>query len=635
MSNIILLAIIAPIGGGSTRYYATEQYATRNADTPANTLFEGRLVDAIYERAVAFPAWDRAGGSQPISYLELVNVDGALDDWLTEDWRDIRITLKIVVAQAAYSTATQVGVCVVDRIEAPSASTVRLVCRSVYERLEKTITTAYSDSVTNEVLRNQPKPITLGRVRWCDPANYTLNDSAGSARGLYDVADGYFESLLEVRARGSLLTEAQERLLISTPNYFVRQGDTWGFIRRSTTETRLACEVRGQIRRVSQIATNSDFPTASGGKPAGWTSVEGADGVITWDSAGAVIIESVGTSAVYIAQTQTLTTGAVYQLEVSISAASLTGVLSISIGSTMLRSLDATDGVHQVCFVADGITSDIRVGFLSGASGEVVLNHFKCWAVKRIATLAEVVTFAGVTRGSLADADLDSTALAAIDTAAGYAIGWHSSGDAVRGIDLVTLAAQSFGVAIFQSANGTLKPVRIAAPAGSADFTLNEFSILDITYEADTAPGLSARMQYGRNYAPHSVDDCGDLPASTTAAISLLKAELQREVSVVTTTESLHAVYAEAQERDPLPSLLSEEANAQTEIDRLCALYTTPRAFYTLRAFVDSGTTHTIEPGDTVAVTHSRYGLSSGVNLLVVAARSDFLGNAIDLVLWG
>jgi hypothetical protein len=50
---------------------------------------------------------------------------------------------------------------------------------------------------------------------------------------------------------------------------------------------------------------------------------------------------------------------------------------------------------------------------------------------------------------------------------------------------------------------------------------------------------------------------------------------------------------------------------------------------------VESGTTHTIEPGHTVAVTHSRYGLSAGVNLLVIAARSDFLGNAVDFVLWG
>jgi hypothetical protein len=148
----------------------------------------------------------------------------------------------------------------------------------------------------------------------------------------------------------------------------------------------------------------------------------------------------------------------------------------------------------------------------------------------------------------------------------------------------------------------------------------------------DEAPGLSTRMHYGRNYSPHTDDDVGGLSAATYPD---LRAELKNDVHTVTTTETLDAIYADAEERDPLPSILSEEADAQTEIDRICALYTQPRAFYTLKAFVESGTTHTIEPGHTVEVTHSRYGLSGGVNLLVVAARSDFLGNVVDLVLWG
>lgn len=638
MSRMILLAIIAQTGGD--RYYATEQYATRNGDTPANTLFEGRLVDAIYERSASFPAWNRDGGSAAINYLELINTDGGLDSWLAEDWKAIRVTLKLVEARAAYSTATQVGVIVIDRVVAPSVTRIRLVCRSVYERLEQVITTTYPDTITNEGLRGKPKPITIGRCRWVPGLNPTINDSGGSQRGIWDICDGPFESITELRANGALMTEVQYGLVNNTSpeEYFVIQDespDEWtapsgyGWFLRAQIRKQ-AAEVRGQLRRIAQLVSNETFPSASGSDPTGWSVTEGGAGLVTWNSAGNVSIDGDGSADTYIAQTLSLTSGVLYQIEVEIYT--LTGVLSISYGSTVLRGIDGTNPIRATVSFTAGAGTEIRVGYVSGASGSAVITAVRCYSCARIDTLAEIVRFAAVTRGQLSTGDVDSTALAAIDTATGYAIGWHSGGADVRGIDLVTLAARSFGCAIYQDNSGALVPVQIAAPAGTAAFELDELSITEIGYEADDAPGLATRMYYGHNYNQHSVDETVGLSAATYPE---LRAELQQDVRVVTTTETLDAIYAEAQEREPMDSLLSEEADAQAEIDRLCALYTQPRAFYTLSAFVDSATAHTIEPGATVQVTHSRYGLSAGVNLLVVAARSDFLGNSVNLVLWG
>jgi hypothetical protein len=310
-------------------------------------------------------------------------------------------------------------------------------------------------------------------------------------------------------------------------------------------------------------------------------------------------------------------------------------VLSLYYGGTIIRSVEnVVSGTIVASFIAQAGVDGIGVGYPAGASGTSTINAVYLYPCERIDSLAEIIRFAGVTRGNLSTGDLDTTALAAVDTATGYAIGWHSNGGEVRGIDLANLAAQSFGVAIFQDGSGKLAPVQIDTPAVSADFALDELDILDITWEADTAPGLSTRMHYGRNYAPHSDDDVALVSVATPAG-ALFASQLKQEVLTVTTTETLDAVYADAADREPLESILSEQADAQAEIDRLCALYTVPRAFYTVKAFVESGTTHTIEPGDTVEVTHSRYGLSAGVNLLVVAARSDFLGNSVDLVLWG
>lgn len=630
MSRLILLAVIAASGGD--RYYATEEYCTRAADTPANTLFTGRLVDAIYERAVSFPVWDRAGGGQAISYLELVNVDGALDSWLTDDWKDVRITLKVVEQRAAYSTATQVGVCVIDRLEAPSRDRIRFVCRSAFERLEKVITQTYSNAVTNEAVRGNPQPITLGRVRWLDPVNRTLNDTTGSTRAVYDVADGFFEDITQLYERGALENESNTPLVTNTsPTYFIAQDSNgYGFLFREQTG-RLAAEIRGQIRREANIANAPTFPTGSG-NPDNWDVTEGGSGAVTWVSAGVVTIYGDGTAPTNITQDTTLASGKVYQLVVHGSTG---GVLSLYYGGTIIRSVEnVVSGTIVASFIAQAGVDGIGVGYPAGASGTSTINAVYLYPANRIDTLAEVIRFAGVTRGNLSTGDIDSTALAAIDTATGYAIGWHSNGGEVRGIDLANLATQSFGVAIFQDGSGKLAPVQIDTPAVSADFALDELDILDITWEADTAPGLSTRMYYGRNYAPHSDDDVALVSVATPAG-ALFASQLKQEVLTVTTTETLDAIYADAADREPLESILSEQADAQAEIDRLCALYTVPRAFYTIKAFVESGTTHTIEPGATVEVTHSRYGLSAGVNLLVVAARSDFLGNAVDLVLWG
>ena len=55
-----LLAVINGPSGIGVRYEGTAHYATLPSDTPANQLFGGRLVQAVYERAVAFAVWTRA-----------------------------------------------------------------------------------------------------------------------------------------------------------------------------------------------------------------------------------------------------------------------------------------------------------------------------------------------------------------------------------------------------------------------------------------------------------------------------------------------------------------------------------------------------------------------------------------------
>lgn len=624
MSQILCVEIEMP--GGGTTYLATRPYASRPSDTPANVFMDGRLLDVVYERALSHPAWSRAGGGVAVSGIEIVNIDREFDSWIGLNWKGKRATLKSVAPRAAYSTATAVGSMVIQGVEVPAGNRIRLTCGSTLELLAKPVTRVYSQSISNTQLRGQARPLVLGRVRWADPRPQRLN--SGSTRGLYDVTDDVFESIVEVRRRGLLQTE-QPAPQLATGGFFVDVDECQGF-RFGEQLHRLAAEVRGNVRRGDQMLAYSTFSDDDGGGyPLGWDVVEGGSGYVQWNSAGSVTIVGDGTAATHIAQDLTLVNGQLYQLEVDVF--NQTGTATLLYGSTVVRSFETVAPLTLTAvFTATTGTDDVRLGMPTGTSGSLDVSAFRCFPVFRIDTLAEVMRFAAG-RASVAESELDLSGAAAIQSASDYQLALASTTE-LTGDALVRNAALSYGCGLFQSRNGTLKPARLAAPAASADFTLQQWQILgDIAFEADRAPGLSTRMHFGRNYVQHSDDDMSGITDPS------LRAELSREVGTVTTTASLHAMYAtDAGGRDPIESMLAESADAQAEIDRLCGLYTVPRGFYTLRARVDdSVTAYTIEPGQTVELFHRQYGMSAGRKLLVVMARSNFTSSAVDLVLWG
>ncbi len=63
--------------------------------------------------------------------------------------------------------------------------------------------------------------------------------------------------------------------------------------------------------------------------------------------------------------------------------------------------------------------------------------------------------------------------------------------------------------------------------------------------------------------------------------------------------------------------------------DRVTSLYSTRRNFYTFDSTKDASI------GDTIELTYPRFGLDSGVNLLVVGREIDFINNTYRLTLWG
>lgn len=622
---VLVAEIDHPTAG--TVYVATKPYATKPSDTPANAFFFRAVLDVVYERAISFEPWSRAGGANAISAIDVVNVNGALDGWLNLAWKDRRVVLKSVMPGAAYSTAIAVGAMVIQDIKVPSNSRIRLECGSTLARVAKPITRVYSQSIPNEQLRGQARPMVLGRVRWAEPRAKRLYSV--SSRGLFDVTDDVFESITELRQR-AVLQSVSQTPLVAAGAFFEDQDECNGFIYRDQSH-RFGAEVRGNVIRDANIIDQPTFATGTGGYPDGWEAVE-TGGSVTWNSAGSVTIEGNGVADAYIAQDVNITDGALYQMVIAITTSSGVPTLMVSNGTTLyeLRSVDTIVGrVIVASFTGVAARNTMAFGYRTGASGSATISAFHVYPIERIDSLGAVLRFV-VGRLAVSESELDLTAAAAIDTAAGYRLAIATNSE-MTGETLIRRAALSFGAGLFQDRFSKLRAARMAAPAVTADFEIFERQVTGgVGFESDRAPGLSARMNYGRNYVHHSDDDMSGLTDQA------LRAELAREVQTVTTTATLHAMYSEASGREPFESLLSEQADAQDEIDRICGLYTVPRAFYSLRVRVsDLSTVYTIEPGHTVRLTHRRWGLSAGRNLLVVMARSNFTIRAVDLVLWG
>lgn len=604
---------------GGARYTAIEPYATHPSDTPANELFKGCLVVIICERAVTYPQWSRQNTAAPVSVVENVNRDGALDSWLAEVWKGVRVDFAIVEPRAAWSTRVQIGSVVIERIETGEQTRTRHVCRSSLEHMAKAVNRTYSLATFNEQLRGQGRPFVLGRIRWADPRPQRLNSLA--VRGLYDVTDDIFEGIVEVRHRG-VPQAANVTPELTGGGYFEEQGECYGF-RFGAQANRLAAEVRGNIRREATITDDPAFATSL----ASWDVSVAGGSTIVWVSAG-VVDMSGDNDTCRLDQVHTLVTGARYQLEVEIDNTTNTGV-DLMYGATVLRTVEGiTLRTIRATFVAAAGISTAGLEIPSSRTSTCRVTAIRVYPIARIDSLSEVLRFCA-SRTGLSDADIDLTACAAIEAESPYRLAFATTSE-VNGDVLARRAANSYGAALFQDLSGKLKPVRLAAPAAVADFEVFERQVASIRFEDDTAPGLATRMNYGENHVRHSDDDMSGITDQA------LRAELSSGVRVAVSTVTLDPFYADAAGRLPLDSLLSEGADALAEINRLNTLYTVKRFFVMARIRVGASTEpYLIEPGKTIKLWHHRFGFSASVNVWIVLSRCQVNGGGIDIVGWG
>lgn len=153
--------------------------------------------------------------------------------------------------------------------------------------------------------------------------------------------------------------------------------------------------------------------------------------------------------------------------------------------------------------------------------------------------------------------------------------------------------------------------------------------VIQITREALpsslTPPPYRFRCAYEHNWTVQT-DIAGSVGATRTSFLS------QADRYSDSTDLGVKTDHPFAADRNPIPSYFVNEADAQTESDRLLTLYKKPAALYRFTVGVQP---FALDLGDIVNLTYPRWNLTVGRNLCVVEMTENAQNNTIEVVGYG
>jgi len=159
----------------------------------------------------------------------------------------------------------------------------------------------------------------------------------------------------------------------------------------------------------------------------------------------------------------------------------------------------------------------------------------------------------------------------------GYTYGYYFT-KTVTALDVLSSAVASFGGYFYINRSGEVVVGRLEAPASTADITIEDYEIADdISVVPDYSPKLTNGIGSIKNWSPYDIDNLASSLSEDQKA--LFSRAFQAEYR---TSQAVDGQYSQSVGADLLPTLLLSAADAITEADRINALYTVQRRFYTV-----------------------------------------------------
>lgn len=239
-------------------------------------------------------------------------------------------------------------------------------------------------------------------------------------------------------------------------------------------------------------------------------------------------------------------------------------------------------------------------------------------------------------RGTSAGVTWSAEDAQAIDAATGYAgIGVYlAAGETIA--QALDMALASYTACKWADGSGKLRFTRLIDPASvdvedrTGTIDINALSG-DLVPAMDTAPGLTSQMGVRRNWT--SLSDGDLVEASTNFPLAVRQSMLRQYQQVASTATLLAGAYRHALYAAPVASCFDQQADGQAEIDRVAAIYSTPRWFYA--AAVELEALPNIDLGQVWTLVYPKYGLAAGKPVMVIDYEPDLLANTANIILWG
>lgn len=489
--------------GYAVLYLSTHPYYTLPADAPANVSFQPRLVeDVSFERSVGCVLWGtKSRGEQSFGVIRIANADGAFDSYVGASLRDEPLIIKRGNSLDAYSTFTVVASLLIDRVEFADELVMAIYVTDITAKLERSLQTAvYPATVTNQTLRQQPRPITFGRcyqVPMIQPNVY--------GNGRYDLHDNdNWIGVEQVMDRGATLTEGggYERATVT---------GIYGIERLTALQGKQCATTLGAFK-VDSTEVTEDFANLTS-----WTETNGGVGGrdVSIVASAARILNTLGGADLSIAWNASTPTGtdATFWFYEFNCTAWVSGYAQFRTETTAIqRVIDAGGRYTGIIRAAGNVVPAFYAPATSNA--DLTIDSFRLRKVTPMERLLDCVKFLATSdatvggHGPLALADVDTATLAALESEALYSLGWYAQ-DPVQIADVLDQVMASFAGWWYVDKDGLLTVGRLLAPTGTPVLEFDSSNIADgMRVEFDEAKGLSNRALGKRNWQPY---DDGDL----------------------------------------------------------------------------------------------------------------------------
>lgn len=235
-----------------------------------------------------------------------------------------------------------------------------------------------------------------------------------------------------------------------------------------------------------------------------------------------------------------------------------------------------------------------------------------------------IVTTYGPTTTRLSTSDLDLANFTAFTAANPQPVGLYAE-ERMNVLEACQQLCKSIGAAMTETSLGLLRLVKLTLPATGTPTLVTADDIIYHTLQIEDRPPVKStcKLGYAKNWTPQD-------PTALAAGIAPSTVPLFKEewLTVTSADATVNSAYLLNQEPVQEDSLLLAAADASTEADRRRDLWKVPRTVFAMEC---RPTMLLVELGDTVTITHSRFGLSGGVTGLVVGVQRNWLTGRVKL----